>query len=158
MIADGARSITSSSFFPKYFGFKNNFKFNTLIGVGGNIGNTKKIFDRFIRALKNDKRFHIVETSPILINKAFGYIYQNDFSNAVINLQTSVSPYNLLKIMQNYEKIFRRTRSFKNAPRTIDLDILYFSNKVRKTSKLTIPHIGANQRLSVIIPLGLMKA
>lgn len=153
----GARKLEKSRFFPKYFGFKDGFKFSAFIGLGGNIGDTKRRFDRFIRAMMSDSRFYICECSPILENAAFGYIYQADFKNAVINLQTSLSANDLLKILQNYERKFGRVRSFKNAPRTLDLDILYFSGRYKKTKRLTIPHEGANKRLSVIVPLGLMK-
>ena len=59
--------------------------------------------------------------------------------------------------MQYYEIKFKRTRSFKNAPRTLDLDILYFSEKIRQSDDLQIPHHGVNERISVIIPLGSMK-
>ncbi|MGF7494363.1 2-amino-4-hydroxy-6-hydroxymethyldihydropteridine diphosphokinase, partial [Campylobacter concisus] len=56
-----------------------------------------------------------------------------------------------------YESKFKRVRTFKNAPRTLDLDILYFSKKVYKTPRLIVPHPGASKRLSVIVPLGLMR-
>ena len=58
--------------------------------------------------------------------------------------------------MQHFEICFKRKRSFKNAPRTLDLDILYFNTKVRKNKNLIIPHPGAEKRISVIIPLGIM--
>ena len=107
--------------------------------------------------LKNDKRFFVTQNSVILRNKAFGYTEQNDFLNAVMFVQTSKSPNEVLKIMQRYELKFGRKRSFKNAPRTLDLDILYFDKKVRKTPKLILPHYGASKRVSVVLPLGLMR-
>ncbi|MCD8213373.1 MAG: 2-amino-4-hydroxy-6-hydroxymethyldihydropteridine diphosphokinase [Campylobacter sp.] len=48
-------------------------------------------------------------------------------------------------------------RSFKNAPRTLDLDILYFSGRNRNDARLTLPHSCASERFSVILPLGIMK-
>lgn len=155
---DGVRGILRTRFFPAYFGFKDGFKFSAFIGVGGNLGDTKSRFNKFIRVLKDDKRFHLVESSVVLKNKAFGYEAQPDFLNAVINLQTSLGANELLKIMQHYESKFKRKRSFKNAPRTLDLDILYFSAKSRNSQRLTLPHVGANKRFSVIVPLGLMRA
>ncbi|MBR8461918.1 2-amino-4-hydroxy-6-hydroxymethyldihydropteridine diphosphokinase [Campylobacter sp. faydin G-24] len=153
----GARRLIKSRFCHAYFGFKSGFKFSTFLGLGGNIGDTRKRFDKFIRVLMDDRRFHLVEVSPILENAAFGYTAQADFSNAVISLQTSLSPNETLKIMQRLELKFGRKRSFKNAPRTLDIDILYFSTKVRKTERLIVPHKGSDKRLSVIVPLGLMR-
>ncbi|MBE3606210.1 2-amino-4-hydroxy-6-hydroxymethyldihydropteridine diphosphokinase [Campylobacter sp. RM13119] len=154
----GARGLVRSRFCPCYFGFKDGFRYVAVVGLGGNIGRSDKRFDKFIRVLLDDRRFHVVEVSPILVNAAFGYEDQADFSNAVINLQTSVSAYALLKILQRYELKFKRTRSFKNAPRTLDLDILYFGAKVLRSSKLTIPHPGVTTRMSVIVPMGLMRS
>lgn len=158
MRLNGAKSLVRSRFFPCYFGFRRFFKFNVLVGIGGNMGNTKARFDKFIRELKNDRRFWLVESSPILINKAFGYEAQPDFLNSVINLQTSLAPNTVLKILQHYESRFGRKRSFKNAPRTLDLDILYFSTKVRRSKRLVVPHYGVKDRISVIVPMGLMIA
>ena len=153
----GARKIVKSHFCPSFFEKRDEFKYAALVGMGGNIGDSAKRFDKFIRAIASDSRFHVVEVSPILINAAFGYEEQADFSNAVINLQTSLGARNLLKILSHYESKFKRVRTFKNAPRTLDLDILYFSKKVYKTPRLIVPHPGADKRLSVIVPLGLMR-
>ncbi|MCR4941210.1 MAG: 2-amino-4-hydroxy-6-hydroxymethyldihydropteridine diphosphokinase [Campylobacter sp.] len=154
----GARRLERSHYCPSYFKEKKAFKFYALIGLGGNIGNVGARFDRFIHLMKNDFRFNVVELSPILVNAAFGYTDQSDFSNAVLLVQTNLSPMALLKILQHYELKFKRKRSFKNAPRTLDLDILYMSTKVRKSKTLTVPHPGAGERLSVIVPLGLMRS
>ena len=54
------------------------------------------------------------------------------------------------------EKIFGRKRSFKNAPRTLDIDIIDFSAKIRQSERLRLPHPKACQRLSVILPLAMM--
>ncbi|KEA46081.1 2-amino-4-hydroxy-6-hydroxymethyldihydropteridine pyrophosphokinase [Campylobacter mucosalis] len=157
MKLNGAKEIRRDHFFPRYFGFKSGFKFSAIIGLGGNIGNTRVRFDRFLVSLMKDRRFSVVESSPMLVNKAFGYILQADFLNATVHIQTSLSPKQLLKILHHYEQKFKRVRSFKNAPRTLDLDILYMDTKV-KTDGLCVPHLGVNERLSVIVPLGLMRS
>jgi 2-amino-4-hydroxy-6-hydroxymethyldihydropteridine diphosphokinase len=58
--------------------------------------------------------------------------------------------------MQRYENRFKRTRSFKDAPRTLDIDIIFFANKKINTKQLTIPHKNWSQRESVVIPLSRM--
>lgn len=152
-----AVKFIKSSFFPFWRRKNSHYKNEFVLGLGGNLGNTKKRFERFFMNLKNDKRFFITQNSVILQNKAFGYTAQSDFLNAVMFVQTSKFPNEVLKIMQRLELKFGRKRSFKNAPRTLDLDILYFDKKVRKTPRLILPHYGVNERVSVILPLGLMR-
>lgn len=153
----GIRRFTKSVFFPKVLNFSPNFKNSVILGFGGNIGDVKKRFDRVFRILQDDKRLNLVESSEILINEAFGFKRQADFYNAVVLAQTSLSARALLKFTANLEKRFGRERSFKNAPRTLDIDILYFSGRNRNDARLTLPHKGAKERLSVILPLGVMK-
>ena len=60
----------------------------------------------------------------------------------------------LLKVLLHYELKFKRQRSFKNAPRTLDIDLLYFSTKCHNDGFCTLPHTGVSERISVILPLG----
>ena len=153
----GARRFDKCLFFPKVFDFKPGFKNSVILGLGGNIGDVKKRFNGLYFKLSRDSRFHIVENSALLINEAFGFKEQADFTNAVMLVQTSLATRQILKITANLEKRFGRVRSFKNAPRTLDIDILYFSGRSRNDARLTLPHPGAQSRASVILPLGTMK-
>ncbi len=133
------------------------YDFEIILGIGGNIGDVVARFKKLFLTLQNDRRFKIVQTSPILKNPPFGYIEQNDFYNAVIILKTNISALPLLNIMQQYELKFKRTRSFKDAPRTLDIDILYIKQGTKQLrvnhKRLIVPHIGAKIRESVTIPL-----
>ena len=153
----GARRFGKCLFFPKVFDFRPGFKNSVILGLGGNIGDVKKRFNGLYFKLSRDSRFHIVENSALLINEAFGFKEQADFTNAVMLMQTSLAARQILKITANLEKRFGRVRSFKNAPRTLDIDILYFSGRSRNDARLTLPHPGAQSRASVILPLGTMK-
>ena len=153
----GARRFSKCLFFPKVFDFRPGFKNSVILGLGGNIGDVKKRFCRLQFKLSKDSRFHVVENSTILINEAFGFKEQADFANAVMLVQTSLAARQILKITANLEKRFGRVRSFKNAPRTLDIDILYFSGRSRNDARLVLPHPGARSRASVILPLGTMK-
>ncbi|NLY03848.1 MAG: 2-amino-4-hydroxy-6-hydroxymethyldihydropteridine diphosphokinase [Campylobacter sp.] len=153
-----ALEFQKSKFYPYNLNYKSNFKYSFYLGIGGNLGDTKMIFDRFFIKLKGDNRFNIVNTSPLLLNRAFGYKDQPDFLNAVMLVQTSLSPKTTLKVMQHFEGIFKRKRSFKNAPRTLDLDILWYSTKTRpRDEKLLLPHPGVAKRASVLLPFGAIK-
>ena len=76
-----------SSNFPKKFNLISKKKYNVTIGIGGNIGNTKKLFDKLILCLKQDSRFTLLMTSPLLRNPPFGFLEQNDFLNGIIRLK-----------------------------------------------------------------------
>lgn len=132
-------------------------KYLATIGIGGNIGNTKRIFDKLFLHLKGNKHFEIMQSSILLLNPPFGYLNQKDFLNGVIVLKTNLYINDFFKIMQRYEKRFKRVRSFKDAPRTLDIDIIFFDNKKINTKKLIIPHKHWNKRDSVVIPLKSLK-
>ena len=129
-------------------------KRNTVtIGIGGNIGNVRRCFKKLFLCLQNDSRFTLLKTSPILQNPPFGYLEQNDFYNAIIVLKTDLSPIATLNVFQRYENRFKRTRSFQDAPRTLDIDIIFFNDISLNTKRLIIPHKGYKNRASVLIPL-----
>jgi 7,8-dihydro-6-hydroxymethylpterin-pyrophosphokinase len=64
-----------------------------------------------------------------------------------------LSPIKLLEFTQSIEKKLKRTKTIKNGPRTIDLDILFYENKIIKTKNLTVPHPRLHHRLFVLEPL-----
>ena len=142
-----------TSNFPKIFNISSNKKYSVTIGVGGNIGDTKKIFDKLILCLKKDSRFTLLMTSPLLQNPPFGFLEQSDFLNGIIRLQTDLCAFEFLQAMQRYEKKFGRKRSFQDAPRTLDIDIIFFDKKKINSKNLIIPHKNWANRESVIIPL-----
>lgn len=146
-----------TSNFPTILKYNSSKKYVVTIGIGGNIGNTKQLFDKLFLCLKKDLRFDLLMTSPLLLNPPFGYLKQNFFLNGIIRLKTNLCPNEFLKTMQRYEKKFGRKRSFQDAPRTLDIDIIFFDNKKINTEKLTIPHKDWANRESVIIPLNNMN-
>jgi len=152
-----ALCVVKSAVFPIRRRERGNFKNLYLLGLGGNLGDVERRFERFYRVLQSDTRFFVAQNSLILKNKPFGFLRQENFLNAVMLVQSSLWPNPMLKIMQRAELKFGRKRSFKNAPRTLDVDILYASAKVRSEGRLALPHPGANERISVILPLGAMK-
>jgi len=146
-------TLFSTPNFPKKFNTSSTKKYTVTIGIGGNIGNTKKLFDKLILCLKKDSRFTLLITSPLLQNPPFGFLEQRDFLNGIIRLKTNLCPNAFLKAMQRYENKFGRKRSFQDAPRTLDIDIIFFDNKKINTENLIIPHKNWANRESVIIPL-----
>jgi len=123
------------------------------VGVGGNIGDVKRRFEHLFFEIQKEKRVELVQTSLILKNPPFGYSDQDDFFNSIIVIQTSMTAKTFLAYLMRLEKKFGRKRSFANAPRTLDLDIIFFDNLVLNTQKLTLPHPAWFKRESVVIPL-----
>ncbi|XPV54893.1 MAG: 2-amino-4-hydroxy-6-hydroxymethyldihydropteridine diphosphokinase [Halarcobacter ebronensis] len=85
------------------------------------------------------------------------FLKQNNFLNGIIELKTNLAPNDFLKNMQRLEKRLGRKRSFQDAPRTLDIDIIFFDNKTINTQKLIVPHKDWANRESVIIPLKYMN-
>jgi len=140
-----------------WFGYKTKHKsshrYRVTVGIGGNIGDVKRRFEHLFNYLKRDKRVELLQTSLILKNPPFGFRKQDDFFNSIIVLQVSMQPVVFLDYLMRLEKKFGRFRSFANAPRTLDLDIIFFDNRVVDKSNLQIPHIEWFKRDSVLIPL-----
>jgi 2-amino-4-hydroxy-6-hydroxymethyldihydropteridine diphosphokinase len=76
-----------------------------------------------------------------------------DFINAVALVQTQLSPLVLLHALQALELQSGRERPFKNAPRTLDLDIIFYADVTLETGELTLPHPRWHERAFVLQPL-----
>lgn len=156
-ILSASLTLISGVRFPYKHKKKSLHRYEVTIGIGGNVGDVLRRFNHLFFKLKSDKRVEIVKTGPILKNPPFGYLEQDDFLNSVVILFTSMEPKEFLAFLMRMEKRFSRKRSFANAPRTLDLDILFFDNRIVNTKKLTIPHPAHKERESVMIPLASVK-
>ncbi len=124
-----------------------------VLGIGGNIGNVPRRFKKLALLLASHPRVRLVRSAPILKNPPFGYLDQPDFYNSVLLVDTTLSPQALLHFLLRVEKRFGRVRTFKNAPRTLDIDIIFYDNMRIKRKDLTIPHPHWMERESVVVPL-----
>jgi len=147
--------------------FTKHFPYNTkwcspkghkaLLGIGGNIGDVVRRFEYLFFYLKRSSLVQMIETAPILRNPPFGYLEQGDFYNSLILVETHLTPQALLRYMLRVEKGFGRKRLFKDGPRTLDIDLIFYENVKMDTKRLTLPHPGWRERESVLIPLKYMK-
>ena len=96
---------------------------------------------------------NLVKKSSCYSSPPLGYKDQPDFINAVVLIETELSPRELLTELQMIEHLHKRKRSFPNAPRTIDLDILLYGDTRLNSPELTIPHPRMHERAFVIFPL-----
>jgi len=139
--------------FPTKRVYNSNKKHTIVVGVGGNIGNLFKRFNKLYIYLKKSNSFDIIQTAPILKNPPFGFLEQNDFFNTIIVLKTNLTPHQALKQLLRIEKKFKRKRAFKDSPRTLDLDIIFYDKISINKKDLIIPHESFYKRESVLIPL-----
>ncbi|MCJ7766523.1 MAG: 2-amino-4-hydroxy-6-hydroxymethyldihydropteridine diphosphokinase [Thiovulaceae bacterium] len=142
--------------FPASYKTSAHYRHHAIIGIGGNIGDIKRRFHHLYYYLNRQKGLVVTATAPILQNPPFGYTDQDDFLNSVIEVATSMAPRELLAFLLRVEKHFGRKRSFANAPRTLDLDLIFFDDVKMKTARLTLPHPHWHERESVLIPLHLL--
>ena len=123
-----------------------------ILAVGGNLGGrTENI--RYAIQLLEESDCQILAKSNLYETDPVGYENQGKFLNGAIFLDTNKSPLELLKLCNGIEEKLGRVRTFKNAPRQIDLDIIFFENIQMQTEVLTIPHPRWAERDFVITPL-----
>ncbi len=120
------------------------------IGIGSNLGNRHKYIDEAIRALRDNKRVEVRRASSIYETEPVSNIPQGKFLNGVVEIDTDLDPGGLMKVLNNIEKTLGRVRTVKNAPRIIDLDILYYGDENINEETFIIPHPRINEREFVL--------
>jgi len=124
-----------------------------VIGVGGNVADVLRRLQKLLIFFQRDSRVSLKRSSPIVKNPPFGFLEQEYFFNAVLVVQTTMKPDTFMRYLLGVERRFGRVRSFKNGPRTLDLDILFFDNLKIQSNILSVPHPHWQERSSVIVPL-----
>ena len=132
-------------------------RYKALLGIGGNIGDVLRRFEHLFYVLKTSPFVNVLETAPVLKNPPFGYRDQAYFYNSLILVETNLTPRALLRYILRVEKRFGRKRLFKDGPRTLDIDMIFYENIKMESKALTLPHPAWTQRSSVLIPLSHMK-
>ena len=122
------------------------------VGLGGNLGDAKRTVIDALDALARLPRTQRLAISS-LYRSAPVDAGGPDFINAVAELQTELSPLQLLRELQALEQAAGRERPFRNAPRTLDLDLLLYGQRVLDTDVLTVPHPRLQLRAFVLQPL-----
>ena len=120
------------------------------LGLGSNLGEKQKYIKKAIEQISNLEFVEIIRTSSIIETKPYGKIDQPDFLNCVVELQTELTPENLLKKCLDIENRLGRVRKEKWGPRTIDIDLLLYENVVMNTKTLILPHPELHKRKFVL--------
>jgi 2-amino-4-hydroxy-6-hydroxymethyldihydropteridine diphosphokinase len=120
--------------------------------TGGNLGKRQENLEK-AAAFIEDRCGKILRRSGLYETAAWGIETQPDFLNQVLELETRLSPEELLIGLLDIEKEMGRIRGEKFGPRTIDLDILLFGSHIMQTPLLEIPHPRIAERRFVLEPL-----
>ncbi len=120
--------------------------------LGGNTGNRAHTLQQARQHIEV-KAGSILRASALYETAAWGKTDQPHFLNQVLQLQTSLAAAPLLQVLLSIENAMGRIRTEKNAPRPIDIDILFFNNEVISQPGLVIPHPQLQHRRFVLIPL-----
>jgi 2-amino-4-hydroxy-6-hydroxymethyldihydropteridine diphosphokinase len=122
------------------------------IGLGANLGDPRKAVTQAIQAIAALPGLQLTRQSA-LYGSAPVDAGGNDYVNAVVEVQTSLAPHALLTQLQSIETAAGRARPYRNAPRTLDLDILLYAQLALNDEVLVIPHPRMWQRAFVLRPL-----
>lgn len=124
-----------------------------IIAFGSNLSNPIQQIRQAIETVRQLPHIHNMRVSPLYQTAPVGYKQQPDFINAVALVETDYAPITLLHVLHSIENQFGRQRSFPNAPRTLDLDIIDYNKINIQLPKLQLPHPRAHERIFVMRPL-----
>ena len=120
------------------------------IGIGSNLGDRRSYIDKAIGELSSSAGIKIARVSSIYETEPLSDIPQGKFLNGVIEAETVLDPRGLLKRLNEIEAGLGRKRPARNAPRTIDLDILYYGDSAINDRDLVVPHPRIGEREFVL--------
>ncbi len=123
------------------------------LGLGSNIDDRVGMVARAFTCLGSQGDVVVGRRSSMYACHPWGYTDQEDFVNAVCEVDTHLEPGELLRRLKNLEKGLGRKPSFRWGPREIDLDILFYGDSIVKERLLKIPHPLICERMFVLAPL-----
>ena len=123
------------------------------VGLGSNLSEPLSQVAHAIASLDGLPLTSVMKCSSMYRSAPVGYLDQPDFINAVVQVETGLTPRGLLEALLALELECGRTREFLNAPRTLDLDVLMYDDLVHHEHGLTIPHPQMHLRAFVLQPL-----
>lgn len=123
------------------------------VALGANLGDPVATLHAAIAALRALPQSRLVAVSSLYRTAPVGLHDQPDFINAVACIETTLTPNALLRALFAVEADFGRQRSVRNAPRTLDLDLLLHGDTVSGDAFVTLPHPRMHERAFVLAPL-----
>jgi 2-amino-4-hydroxy-6-hydroxymethyldihydropteridine diphosphokinase len=121
------------------------------LGLGSNLGDRNENLKDAITSLP--PQMDIKAKSPVYETPPWGYEDQPRFLNQVVKVQTYLDAEPLLKHIKRLEVALGRKATFRNGPRLIDIDILFYDDLILNTPALIVPHPHLHERGFVLLPL-----
>ncbi|MBW3003997.1 2-amino-4-hydroxy-6-hydroxymethyldihydropteridine diphosphokinase [Candidatus Woesearchaeota archaeon] len=121
------------------------------VGVGTNTGDRERNIKRALCVLEG--LFEVSNKSSVYEAEPIGFMYNDWFYNAVVEIETELEPEELLKKLQMIEDQFGRDRSIKYGKVTMDLDLLFYEDKIMERFDLQLPHTKIPDRRFVLLPM-----
>lgn len=125
-----------------------------LLGLGGNLGDMATHLDAAKEALARVPHTTVLRESRRYRTAPVGYADQPDFLNSVVEIDTTLSPRAMLGVCLGIEACVGRVRTFRNAPRVLDIDVLMADGATSDDAELALPHPRMHERAFVLVPLG----
>lgn len=123
------------------------------IGLGSNMGQPMDNLHRALELISSSGKVRVTLVSSVYLTEPVGYEDQDWFHNAVAEIETALTPDELLRLLQETEAKLGRVRTIRWGPRTIDLDILIYGDQKIFTDTLQVPHPRMAERGFVLAPL-----
>ena len=124
------------------------------LGLGSNLQEPVMQLQQALRRLAETTGLKVLRTSSFYRTPPWGDEQQDDFINAVVQIETSLEPIPLLHVLQSIENVMGRQRSGRRwGPRTIDIDLLLYGERQFHSAELEIPHPRMFERAFVLKPL-----
>lgn len=123
------------------------------IGFGGNLGDTPATLAAARATLHAHAQVRVIASSSLYRSAPIGPAGQPDYANAVVTIETELTPEALLDLLQSIELAAGRQRAIRWDARTLDLDILLYGHATVQTARLNIPHPELTRRAFVLVPL-----
>lgn len=123
------------------------------IGIGSNMGDKEGYLKQAILFLGEFPTIKVIKSADFIVTKPVGYLDQDDFLNGCLEVQTTLTPLELLGVLQEAEKKADRERSIHWGPRTLDMDLLLYDDQVLDSERLLVPHSEMHKRRFVLEPL-----
>ena len=130
------------------------------LGLGSNLQQPVAQLQQALKRLGETTGLEVLRTSSFYRTPPWGDEQQNDFINAVVQIETSLDPIPLLRVLQSIENVMGRQRSSGRrwGPRLIDIDLLLYGKQQFQSAELEIPHPRMFERAFVLKPLSELEA
>ena len=121
--------------------------------LGSNLSDRQRFLNETTRLL-HERVGTVLKPSSIYETEPWGFTNKNNFLNQVLLVETSLNPYELLKVLKAIEtKLGRIRKTQRYSPRCIDIDILFYNDEVYFSDDLVIPHPRLHDRMFTLVPL-----